>query len=157
MSIYTDLLHAADAGKPFKIDLLEKSLWISGKQIIKEGVSVNETELIEPDDLENTMGIQGSVKENCWHWIAYLYNEYKYSVPKQHDNKYHYFKGLSVDALTDDQLAWNIDRHFAQAMLEGYILLASLKGWLTWDFGNHWFWQKDDEDLVVLKCFITNH
>lgn len=157
MSIYTDLLHEADKGKPFKIDLVEKSLRINGKQIIEEGVLLNEVELIESYDLEKAIGLTGSLEENPWQWINDLYHKYKESVPKQYDNKHHYFKGLPIEELTTEQLAWNIDRHFAQAMLEGYILLASLKGWLKWEFGNNWFWRGDNEDLVVLKCLITNH
>lgn len=157
MSIYTYLLHAADKGKPFKINLLEKTLWINGVKFIEEGIKLKGTTLIESCDLEKTFGVSGELDKDPWSWINYLYDEYKYSVPKQYDNKHRYFKGLSADELTTEQLAFNIDRHFAQAMLEGYILLASLEGWLTWDYGNNWFWQGDDEDLVVLKCLVTTH
>ena len=33
MSIYEDLLNAVDKGKKFKVDLINKSLWINKKQI----------------------------------------------------------------------------------------------------------------------------
>ena len=66
-----------------------------------------------------------------------------------------YFKALPVDKLTDYELAYNSNRDFLQAVLEGYILLATLQGWLTWEYENQWFWQnQDDKYLVILKNWI---
>ena len=159
MSIYKDLIDAVDKGKKFKVDLINKSLWINRKKIIKEGVIVHEQskdkQLIAPDDLLCTMGWEGSLNENPWDWVEFLYQEFKHSVPREHSNKRSYFKALSVDELTDEELAFNIDRDFGDAILCGYILLASLNGWLEWIHGDYWFYQsKNDESLVVLRNFI---
>ena len=158
MSIYKDLIDAVDNGKKFKVDLINKSLWINRKQVIKEGEIVNEQDkskdLICASDL-HCIGWVESLIENPWNWIEFLYQEYKHSVPSEHSNKRSYFKALSVDELTDDELAFNIDRDFGQCLIEGYILLASLQGILKWEFGSHWFYQsQEDEDLVVLRNFV---
>lgn len=162
MSIYSELLDAVDNGKKFKVDLIEKSLWIINgkyrKQIIKEGEIVNEQdkgkELIKTWDLALNYGSM-PLDENPWNVIEILYNDFRHSAPRENSNKKTYFKALPVEELTDADLACGYDRDFAQAMLEGYILLVSLAGWIQWEYGNHWFWQSEkNKDLVVLKSFI---
>lgn len=155
-SIYRNLIEAVDKGKKFKVDLINKSLWINRKQVIREGVRVDEgQDFIGVDDLRCTMGWEEPLNENPWGWVEFLYQEYKHSVPSEHSNKRSYFKAWTVDELTDDELAFNISRNFGDAMLSGYILLGSLQGWLKWEFGNYWFWQSErDEDLVVIKNWI---
>ena len=84
-----------------------------------------------------------------------LYNDYKHSVPGKNSNRKSYFKALPVEELTDAELACNGDRDFHQASLEGYILLASLAGWIEWFIDDYWFWQDDnDKELVVLREWI---
>ena len=157
MSIYTDLLYAVNNGKKFKVDLVNKSLWIDKKQIVKEGEIVHEQDkskdLIKEWDLED-WGMEIEIDKNPWKLIEFLYHNFKHSAPKEYSNKRSYFKALSVDELTDGDLAYGYDRNFSQAMLESYILLGSLVGWIQWEYGNHWFWQGTDKDLVVLKSFI---
>lgn len=158
MSIYTDLLDAVDNGKKFKVDLINKSLWINKKQIIKEGEIVNERdkskELIEKWDLALNFASM-SLDENPWSCIEILYKEYKHSIPSENSNKKSYFKALLVDELTDADLAYGYNRNYSQAMLEGYILLGSLKGWIKWEYGDHWFWKSDeDENLVIIRNWI---
>ena len=157
MSIYKDLIDAVDNGKKFKVDLIHKSLWIDKKQIIKEGEIVNEkdksNDLISSKDLL-CMGWVNPLDENPWGWIEFLYQEFKHSSPSENSNKRSYFKALSVDELTDEELAYNIDRDFGQCLIEGYILLGSLKGWIKWDFGEHWFLQGKDKDLIILRNWI---
>ena len=158
MSIYKDLIDAVDKGKKFTVDLINKSLWINKQQITKEGVIVNEQDkgkdLISPKDLWDTMGWCNLLNEFHWDWIEFLYQEFKHSAPSENSNKRSYFKALSVDELTDEELAYNIDRDFGQACLEGYILLASMQGWLKWEFGNHWFWQGNDDDLIIIRNWL---
>ena len=157
MSIYKDLLDAVNNGKKFKVDLVTKSLWIDRKLAIKEGEIVHEQdkskELIKETDL-TCMGWVNHLNENPWDWVEFLYNEFKHSVPKENSSKRSYFKALPVDKLTDEALAYNIDRDFGIALLEGYILLSSLQGWLTWEYGNHWFYQGTDKDFVILRNCI---
>ena len=157
MSIYKDLIDAVDNGKKFKVDLINKSLWIDKQQIIKEGEIVHEQDkskdLISPRDV--VLGGMKPLNENTWNWIEFLYKEFKHSSPSENSNKRSYFKALSVDELTDEELAYNIDRDLGQCLIEGYILLGSLQGWIQWEFGSHWFWQSEtDNDLVILKNWI---
>ena len=158
MSIFTDLIEAVDKGKKFKVDLINKSLWINRTQIIKEGVIVNEKnkskDLIEEYDLEDYFGDYILLNKEPWKVIALLYKAYKYSIPSENSNTRSYFKALSVDELNDSDLFYNGTRNLMQAILEGYILLGSLKGWIKWKYDNHWFWQSEDKDLIVLRNWI---
>ena len=164
MSIYADLLNAVSKGKKFKIDLINKSLWIGKNQIIKDGEIVNEQdkgkELIEVNDFVEyknifCMGCENLINESPWEWIEFLYYEFKHSVPKENGNKRSHFKALSVDELTDSDLAFNESRDLLQARLEGYILLGSLNDWIKWEHGDNWFWQsKEDSDLVILRNWV---
>ena len=158
MSIYKDLLDAVDNGKKFKVDLIEKSLWIDRKQIIKKGEIVHEQdkgkELIKEHDLALNYGCF-PLSENPWEVIEVLYHDFKHSSPRENSSKRSYFKALSVDELTDADLAYGYDRDFADAMLSGYILLSSLVGWLKWNNEEHWFWQSTkDNNLIVIKNWV---
>ena len=156
MSIYQDLLNAVEDGKKFKVDLVNKSLWIDRKLTIQEGVIIDEQnqskELINRLDLKCINWIY-PLNEYPWKWVEFLYDTYKHSVPSE-NNQRSYFKALSVDELNDNELAYNAERNYMQAILEGYILLSSLQGWLKWEHGDHWFWKAEDKDLVVLKNWI---
>lgn len=158
MSIYTDLLDAVENGKKFKVDLVNKSLWIDRRLTIEKGEIVHEQDkskdLIKECDLESHFKCM-TLNEYPWDVIEVLYHKYKHSSPKEHSNKKSYFKALPVDELTDGDLAYGYDRNFSQAMLEGYILLSNLNGWLNWEFDDYWFWQnKNDKELVILKEWI---
>lgn len=157
-SIYREFLDAVDKGKRFKVDLMEKSLWINKKQIIKKGEIVNEKdqskEFIKEYDLALEYG-SFSLSSSPWEVIEVLYTEFKKSVPSEHSNRKSYFKALSADELTDAELAYGYDRDYAQARIEGYILFASLIGWLTWEHGTHWFYQSpSDSELIVLRNWV---
>lgn len=157
MSIYMDLLNATKEGRRFKVDLTNKSLWIDRKPIIEKGVVlINANNLIEPRDSAWFCSEQEKpFNEHPWDWVEGLYHMYKHSVPGGHSNCKVYFKALPVDELSDVELAYNPERDFMQAALEGYILLASLQGWLQWQNETHWFWQcQNDKELVVLKDWI---
>lgn len=157
MSIYAELLDAVHNGAKFKVDLINKSLWINKKQYIREGeIIYGSYYFIKEDDLA-PYGWVDKLNEEPWGWIESLYYEYKHSVPSENSNKKSYFKALPVDELTDSELAYNMNRDFMKAVLEGYILLTSLIGWLKcdWRIGKHWFYQStDDPDLVILRNWI---
>ena len=154
-SIYAELLEAVNNGRKFKVDLKEKSLWIDRKQYIREGeIIYGSYYFIKEDDL-SPYGWVDKLNEDPWNWIESLYYEYKHSVPSENSNKKSYFKALSVDELTDAELAYNKGRDFCDAMLTGYILLGSLQGWIEWQWGSHWFWQcRNDSGLIVLEDWI---
>ena len=155
MSIYSELLEAVNNGKKFKVDLYNKSLWIDKKQYIREGENIyGSYYFIEEDDL-SPYGWVDKLNNDPWNWIESLYYEYKHSVPSENSNKKSYFKALSVDELTDAELAYNKARDFCDAMLTGYVLLASLANWISWEFGDKWFWQSlEDKNLIILKDWI---
>jgi hypothetical protein len=154
MSIYSELLDAVHNGAKFKVDLKNKSLWINKKQYIREGeIIYGSYYFIKEDDLAPYEYVD-KLNEDPWSWIESLYYDYKHSVPSENSNKKSYFKALPVDELKMHELAYNKGRDFCQCMLEGYILLASLQGWLVWEHEEHWFWQKND--LVVLREWIEN-
>lgn len=133
MTIYEKLCQS----ESFRIDLNKKNLWINGVQHIKSGVNLTHIPLI---------------KESCN--LEELYQQYKYSVPSSKTCK-SYFKALLVDRLTDYQLAIGMPRYKAQALLEGYILLAGMAGLLRIEFTHKWYWQsKIDTDFVILKEWI---
>lgn len=141
MSIYSDLLERVERGAKYKIDLVQKTLKIDGKEIMLEGNLIDETDV--------------NLSFDPWEILEMLYTQYKRSVPSErHNGNRSYFKALSVEELTDNEIAFNASRNYCQAQLEGYVLLGSLKGWLTWQNEKHWFWQGNDKQLVVLKEWI---
>lgn len=156
MSVYTDLIETAKNGGRFKVDLMDKSLWIGRKQIIKEKVYEQDKskDLIEEYDLcEFGMGIP--LKENPWEVVDELYAIYYNSVPGKNAGKKYYFKALPVDQLSTAEIAYNPDRDYAYAILAGYILLGSLQGWLTWQYGDYWYWRSENNDnFVILRNWI---
>ena len=158
-SIYNDLLNAADQGKKFKVDLINKSLWINRRLVIKKGEIYHEEDkskdLIIPDDLANHFG--SGISKDPWELLEIISSEFEKSVPGKNETK-SYFKAKSVDELTDADLAYNYDRNFAVAMLEGFILLAGLAGILKWQNPKHWFWQSSsNKNFVVLRNYIELH
>ena len=53
MSVYAELLEAVSNGQKFKVDLINKSLWINRKQYIKEGEIVYGSDcFIKEEDLD---------------------------------------------------------------------------------------------------------
>lgn len=153
MSVYSILIEKVKEGKNYKIDLKNKSLKIGRKYYIKEGDVCVEDNLINEDDMQN-LEIDFS-KEHVWDVLEWLYFQFKHSVPNENYHKKSYFKALKVTELDDGELAFNESRNIAQAMLEGFILLASLNQWLKWEFDKKWFWQSsDDKNLIVMKEWI---
>ncbi|WP_346961328.1 hypothetical protein [Clostridium sp.] len=153
-SILKILINAVEQGHKVKIDLKQKNLWIGKRQLVVQGRSEEDKPFINKNDL-SIEEFNYDLGENPWKWIEYLYNTFKHSVPSEHNQeKKTYFKGLSAEELTDNELAFNISRDIGQAMLEGYILCAGLQGWLKWNDDNQWFWQGQDKNLVILKDWI---
>ena len=140
MSVYRELLERVERGAKFNINLVEKTLKIDGKEIVLEGNLIDGTDV-------------GS--GNPWDILETLYLSFNRSVPSERQNGNRpYFKCVSVEELTDNEIAFNESRNVAQFKLECYILFASILGWLEWQNENHWFWQGNDKELVVLKEWI---
>lgn len=147
MSVYSELLNHAQEGGKYKIDLKNKSLKIGNKNYIKNGEVLIEDELFDSDLL---MKLQ-----DPWNKASELYNQYKHSIPTSHYKDNSYFKALKYEELSSEELAYGLYRNYAQAALEGFILLASIKGLLKWQNNKHWFWQdENDKDFIILKEYV---
>lgn len=159
MSIYATLLQKAKDGGYYKINLKTKTLQIGSKEYVKEGVVLIEDDLICNEDFEQFDIMIGDIKNMSWKNVVWhLYNIFKYSVPRTNYKDRSYFKALPCEELSLGDMACGVDRSLAQAMLEGYILLGSIAGWIVWNENeSHWFWQnEDDMNLIVLKEWIQN-
>ena len=157
MSIYKMLIESVQDGNRFKIDLIKKNLWIGRKQIMKEGELLEyKDNLICPNDLEDFLEYAPVLNESCWNVADHLYEKYKHSsIKRVHLGSNPYFKANDVDELTDYDLAYGLNRNVAQAILEGYILLGGMIGWLELEDASHWFYQsKKQKDFVVLREWL---
>ena len=147
MSLYLDLIEAVSYGKKVHINLVEKTAKINRKEI-----NLDRTDLIDVSDIEYVR----CNLTNPWEILEELYGNYKRSIPSTTvlTNK-PYFKADSVEELDDYEMAFNTNRNEAQIILEAYVLLAGLSGWLTWQNEKHWFWQAPNQkECVVLREWI---
>ena len=151
MSIYLELIERVDNGETFNINFEKRTMKVGKEYLIKNGEYDEARELFgklyeEPYSLQVVL-----------HMIRELYKNYKYSLPSERSDskRKKYFKALSVDELTDEQLIVAQKRETAQAALEGLILCFVIAGHLVWDdevMEGKWFWQsRSDEDLIITK------
>ncbi len=146
-SIYEKAVEAVQNGSRFKVDLVNRSLTIDRKYLIKNGEYEG--------DLVNFDGY--SIKT-----LEYLYAAYKHSRPSERsDSKRRvYFKALRMDELDDDDMLFGIDREEAQLELELYLLCWVISGLFVWDEETmgKWFWQSQrDKDLVILRSWVEKN
>ena len=152
MSVYKTLLEKAENGSRFKINLNKKNLVIGRKIYIKDGECCVDDYLITAEDLKE-LGVEG---QDFYEVVKQLYKRFKYSVPSENENRNYYFSPLPFSDLTDGDLAYGEPRHLAQAMLEGFILIAGLCDMVKWKNESYWFWQDENEkDLIIMKNWIT--
>lgn len=87
--------------------------------------------------------------------IERLYAQFKRSVPVRMErvNK-GYFKALSSDALTMEELENNLPRTEARIKLEAFICLASCAGLIPWHIPRHFFWRGNDPDCIIYRNWI---
>ena len=143
MSVYMKLLNAVDCGYRFNINLKDKVILLNGKKLLLE------EQLIKKDDLIYL----GIYESEPWKILEELYARYKTSAPsaRYYGNK-PYFKADKDIELSDADIAFNSPRNYAQAALEGYVLLASMNGDLQWQNESNWFWQsKLYKEMIILK------
>lgn len=146
MTIYEELIERVSNGEPFHIDFEKRNMTISKQKIIVNGKCDAGREFIKFD---------GYVLKTIYE----LYQNYKYSLPSERSDskRKKYFKALSIDELTDEQLMLADRREVAAAALEGFILCNILNRSFVWDektMGS-WFWQsKNDPDLVILRDWV---
>lgn len=110
--------------------------------------------LIQPSDLEE-YGIF-LINQNPYEVIEKLYVMYKYSAPKM-NTKYSRmnFRALTEAEMTNEQILNGMPRIEAQYLLEGYVMLAGLSGWIPWYEDKHFYWQSSNEkSLIIFRDFI---
>ena len=153
MTIYEELIKRVGEGESFYVNFKNRSLKIGKKFIIADGVYDSERELIkfQYNDMDIILEI-----------IEGLYRIYKTSLPSERSESKRrtYFKALSTEEMTDEQLMFGDRREMAQARLEGFILCMILDGKLVWneEIMGKWFYQsKTDSDLVILKSWVENN
>ena len=152
MTIYEELIQRVSDGETFHIDFEKRTMKIGKQKIINNGEYDVTRKLIVSKEYDLDVILE---------MIELLYHDYKYSLPSERSDSKRkcYFKALSVDELTDAEMATGERREVAQAKLEGFILCMVLEGKFVWleDVMGKWFWQsKNDSDLVILRSWIEN-
>ena len=147
MTIYEELLSRVEQGEKFNINFEQRNMKVGKDWLIKKGECETGRILYGRNPV--------AIKEE----IEQLYKDFKYSCPSERSDSKRkgYFKALSVDELTDEQMVYGMNRELAQCKLEGFILCAILMGHLKWEFitEEKWFWvSQRDKDLVILKQWI---
>lgn len=152
MTIFNELVERVSDGETFHIDFEKQTMKVGKETLIKNGEYDTGRTLIQFEDGHDELGF-------IMKRIYELYLNYKYSLPSERsDNKRKkYFKALPIEEIPDYMLFNACRREEAQAMLEGFILCATITGKLYWKEERHgkWFWQsKGDSDLVILRKWI---
>ena len=165
MTVYEFLIHTArsysdvvNGGKTeeIRIDLTHKSIWSDKLCIMRNGQLLRQSIRLESGEvckLEGLIDFEG----DAYGEIERLYAQFKRSVPNRHVklNK-GYFKALSSDSLTMQELMDNMPRPEARMALEGFILLASVNGLIPWHNPKYFFWQSaTDPDCIVYRDWIV--
>lgn len=153
MSIYSELIERVSEGESFHIDFEKRNMKVGRDYLVKEGEYDETKELINPVFKQNYL-------EDILQGILQRYRSYKISLPSERsDNKRRrYFKALSMEEITDEQLIVAERREVSQAALEGFVLCMIVSGQLVWDediMQGKWFWQsKNDSDLILLRSWV---
>lgn len=147
MTIYEELLLRTEQGEKFHIDFEKRNMKVGKDWLIKNG------------ECETGRILYGYRPVHVLELIEDWYEDYKYSCPSERSDSKRkgYFKALSVDELSDEEMVCGEPREYAQAKLEGFILCAILMGHLKWDEETmgKWFWQsKKEPSLVILRQWV---
>ena len=153
MTIYEELIKRVEEGESFYINFKNQALKIGKEFLVADGFYDDERTLYTTSELEMSEILS---------YIEMLYENYKYSLPSERSDskRRQYFKALSVDKLTDKQMATGERREVARAKLEGFILCMIVSGLFVWNEEKmgKWFWQSDiDPELVILRSWIENN
>ena len=150
MSIYAEALERVANGETFYIDFEKRIMKVGMDKVIDNG---------EYDTSKTLFNKENYNQQSILNTIEMLYKTYKYSLPSErNDNKRRkYFKALSADELTDEQMMFGMNREVAQFTLEAFILCMILSGDFVWDeelYGK-WFYQcPSDPDLIILRSWV---
>ena len=156
MSIYLELIERVSNGEAFSIDFEKRNMKVGKEYLIKNG-EYDTSRVLFPKLYDEPYSLNAVL-----HQIRELYRNYKYSLPSERSDskRRKYFKALSIDELTDEQLMRAQKREETCAALEGFVLCSIVAGHLVWDdevMQGSWFWQsRSDSDLVLLRSWVEN-
>ena len=138
MSIYEQLLNAAENGKPYKINFKKRYLEVDGKVLV-DGGKCKETYGFEPKwDKE---------------YVEELYVNYYTSRPSERSEKSRsYFYAMPQSEMDDLQIVVGENRLVAQAKLEGVVLGLLLENYPYENLTDekHTFWQSEKYPGLIL-------
>lgn len=149
MSIYYEALERVENGERFHVNFERRTMKVGGETFIDNGEYDSSKALFD--------GVYDS--KSLLDMMATLYRIYKYSLPSERSDakRKKYFKALSVDELTDEELIVGMQREKAQYMLEAFILCMIVDGYFVWDeeIMGKWFYQcPSDPDLIILRSWV---
>lgn len=135
-----EIIKRVENGEKFFINLEKRTL-----RIANHLVDLKEVEMPEYD---------GDVLKE----IERRYRIYKHSVPSERSESHRrrYFKALPESKLSDEAMMYGEQREVARCSLELFVLMAIVRGILTWheEWGS-WFWQSPaDKDLILFRQWI---
>lgn len=149
-TIFDSTIERVRKGARFKVSFQTRTLIVGGKKVIDNGV------------FEGELGVGQVPCDKALDYIEDLYAQYKHSVPSERSERKRrkYFKALSEENLSDEDMVYGTLRDVAQIVLELTVLCFILNGSLVWDEGKmgHWFWQSsNDKDLIILREWVDNN
>lgn len=140
MTVYEQLVSAAESGKSVAISIAAKSAWINRKAIVDNGAY---------------QGDFGVTDKSAKEMVELLFENYFYSVPSQRSSRRKgYFIAQEYEKLTMKQLVENENRVVAQVKLEAYVLGLILCGCSFDVFDSnkkHWFWQSPKNKKLIIQ------
>lgn len=139
-------------------NVLENGTICIGKKPIMQRYQIIPQKLFFADDsaacVEENMPLlpDGWEKKNPYDLLEELYGSYYHSIPGKEHGREHFF-ALPEQALTFADFKRGIERNRAQALLEGYVILAACLS--LFPFSKGWYWQSGKYDrLVIYKSWV---
>ena len=121
------------------------------------GEVIEYDDLIKERDLDFILPIELNEKENPYEVIEYLYGLFYCSVPDRSavQKKQNFIaKGLNDFGANDFT---GMRRSEIQPLLELYVLLAGMKGWITWKDDKLFFWKGEHKSLYIYRKWILGY
>ena len=131
--------------EPISIDLTTRTILIGEQPAFHHGM------------LSDALHVHGLIcfEGDPYAEIERLYAQYKRSVPSKHERLNNgYFKALSSDALSMEELEHNLPRNEARLRLEAFICLGASAGLIRWHVPRHFFWRGADPDCIIYRNWI---
>ena len=149
--IMEELIERVYNGEKFHIDFEKRNMKVGKEYLIKDGEYDESKYQLSKSTANMKLAEVLDIIDN-------LYHAYRYSMPSERseNKRRRYFKALSVEELTIEDMVNGEPREVMQAKLESYILCKILKGELYWDepLMDKWFYVGKNPDLIILRKWI---